>query len=149
MEDNAKLSAANITYTNRLSVAEYNDLHAAVGWEYCPPHKVRAALDRSDYIVSARVGTRVIGMARVMHDGLQALIMDVMVRPEYQRRGIGTAIMNSVMQFLDGFAEEGGIYVNLAAALGKEGFYTQFGFDIRPNVLDGPGMTKFIVREPK
>jgi len=79
-----------------------------------------------------------------MHDGLQALVMDVIVLPEYQGRGIGKELMKRVMEYLDNLSRDGGIFVNLMSAQGREGFYEQFGFERRPNDKRGPGMTLWI-----
>ena len=85
-------------------------------------------------------------MVRVMHDGLQALIMDMLVRPEYQRKGIGTIMMERVLRYLDGFASDGGIFVNLMALDGIDGFYEKFGFQRHPRDTYGSGMTCYLVK---
>lgn len=64
-----------------------------------------------------------------------------MVRPEYQGMGIGTGIMNNIL-------DEANVYrgmnpvirVYLGASKGKEGFYEKFGFVGRPNESLGAGM---------
>jgi len=147
-----KKAAANdmsITYTAHITVDEYNLLREAVGWGMCKPDRVQVALERSDFLTVAQAGGNSVGMARVVHDGLQALVMDVMVLPAYQGQGIGKALMKNVMKFLDELSQDGGIFVNLMSALGKDGFYEQFGFERRPNDKRGPGMTQWISREGK
>jgi GNAT superfamily N-acetyltransferase len=134
----------NITYTNAITVEDYNMLIDAVGWGTRDPDKVRMALDRTDYLVVAQADNRTIGMARVMQDGLQALVMDVAVLPAYQKQGIGKEMMKRVMAYLDSISRDGGVFVNLMSALGRESFYQQFGFERRPNEHRGPGMTQWI-----
>ena len=102
------------------------------------------AIERSDFLVSAQTDNKTIGMVRVIQDGLQALVMDVIVLPEYQGRGIGKELMKYVMEYLDNLSRSGGIFVNLMSAQGREGFYEKFGFERRPNEKRGPGMTKWI-----
>jgi len=119
-------------------------LRIAVGWGECKPERVQMALNRSDFLIVATCKGQSIGMARVIHDGLQALIMDVMVLPEYQGAGIGKTLMQHVMEYLNALAADGCIYVNLMSALGREGFYEQFGFICRPNEARGPGMTQLL-----
>ena len=134
----------NITYTNTLSVDDFNMLREAVGWGSCNPEKVRMALDRTDFLISAQVNEKILGMARVVQDGLQALIMDVIVLPEYQGHGIGKTMMERVMEYLKELSHDGGIFVNLMSAIGRDDFYRQFGFERRPNEKRGPGMTLWI-----
>ena len=131
----------NIVFTNRLSIDDYNKLRESVGWGVCETDRVTMALTRSDYIIVAESDGETVGAARVMHDGLQALIMDVMVLPEYQGRGVGKALMEHVMEYLDEISRHDGIFVNLMSAVGREGFYEQFGFTRRPGENRGPGMT--------
>ena len=61
-----------VTYTDTLTVEDYNILREAVGWGSCNPTKVRMALDRSDFIISAQLDGKTVGMARVI-DGISSL----------------------------------------------------------------------------
>jgi GNAT superfamily N-acetyltransferase len=66
---------------------------------------------------------RLIGAGRAISDGVwRAAICDVVVLPEYQGKGIGTEIMNRIVQ------EAHVDVVMLYAAPGKEAFYGKFGF---------------------
>ena len=134
----------NIVYTDTITVHDYNGLRKAVGWGICPPDRVQMALDRSDFLIVAQMNGITIGMARLIQDGLQALVMDLIVLPEHQGYGIGKELMKRVMDYLDDLSRGGGIFVNLMSAQGKEGFYEKFGFESRPNDKCGPGMTKWI-----
>ena len=134
----------NVTYTNILSVEDYNMLHEAVGWGSCNPDRVRNALARTDFLVVAQIDGNPIGMSRVIQDGLQALVMDVIVIPEYQGQGIGKTMMGRVMEYLNELSRGSGILVNLISAIGRAGFYEQFGFIQRPYENRGPGMTLWL-----
>ena len=133
-----------VKYTNTLTVEDYNMLRDAVGWGSCNPEKVRMALDRSDFLISAKINGKTIGMARVIQDGLQALVMDVIVLPEYQGQRIGKTMMKRVMEYLNEISRGGGIFINLMSAIDRDGFYGQFGFERRPNEKRGPGMTLWL-----
>ncbi len=55
--------------------------------------------------VLAYDGERLVGAARALSDGeREALIVGVAVLPEYQRRGIGTAMMRDLIERLNGCA---------------------------------------------
>jgi GNAT superfamily N-acetyltransferase len=82
-------------------------------------------------------------MARVIGDnGLTYYILDVIVTPEYQGQGIGTAMMDKVMSFVRAHASKNSI-IALMSARGKESFYERYGFVQRPNDKMGCGMTIF------
>ena len=134
-----------IAFTDKITVEDYNMLREAVGWGSCKPERVSMALERSDFLTVAVVNGKRIGMARVVQDGLQALVMDVMVLPDYQGHGIGKALMERTMEYLKTLAADGGIFINLMSAVGKESFYERFGFIGRPNETRGPGMTQWLV----
>ena len=122
---------------------EYNQLRASVGWGVYERGVADAALPRSLYCVCALVEGSVVGMARVIGDGgLVYYIQDVIVRPEYQRQGIGTRLMERIMAYIRSHAHHNSV-IGLMAAVGKEPFYERYGFTRRPNDRLGSGMTIF------
>ena len=133
-----------VTYTDTLTVEDYNMLHEAVGWGSCNPEKVRMTIDRSDFLITAQLNGKTIGMARVIQDGLQALVIDVIVMPEYHGQRIGKTMMERVMFYLNEVSCDGGIKINLISAPDRIGFYEQFGFIERPTDKLGPGMTLWL-----
>ena len=79
---------------------------------------------------------RLAGTGRVISDGvLHALIVDVIVPPEYQGRGIGTSIMERLIERCRAARIHD---VQLFCARGKAPFYRRLGFVNRP--ADAPAM---------
>ncbi len=117
----------------------YFALFESTGWnqEYgLTAEELRRAVSRSWLVVSAYDEDRLIGTGRVVSDGvLHGLIVDVIVLPEYQGRGIGTLIMR---RLLDCCKAAGLRDVQLFCARGKAPFYGRLGFAARPE--DAPGM---------
>ena len=103
-------------------------------------------MKNSAYLISAWDGGLPAGMARVISDGgYMFLIVDVMVLPEYQGRGIGREMMNRINSWIDELARDGScIMVNLMATPGNESFYEKLGFVTRPNDHMGAGMVRWI-----
>ncbi len=125
------------------SAREYNELRQLVGWRTCPERLIEKSLPNTLYCVCAFLDGQIVGMARVIgDDGLVYYIQDVIVRPGCQRQGIGTRMMDKVMDYIRANAGDGSI-VGLMAASGKEPFYEQYGFIRRPNEWMGAGMTIF------
>jgi GNAT superfamily N-acetyltransferase len=130
----------SIQYRHEFPAAEqYFDLFSSTGWnkEYgLDARDLHEAIRHSLFLVAAYDGERLIGSGRLVSDGvLHALIVDVIVLPEYQGQGIGTAIMKQ----LTGFCRERRIRdVQLFCAKGKTAFYEPLGFRARPH--DAPGM---------
>jgi len=67
-----------------------------------------------------------VGMGRVVGDGGTVFhICDMVVKPEWQKKGGGTMIMNGLMDFIEGL-DISNAYVNLIADV--DGFYEKWGF---------------------
>lgn len=132
-----------IKYINKTpTVDEFNQLTEAVGWGRRENAVVEEALKHTLYSVCAYDEDKLIGYGRIIGDKTIFLhIHDVMVRPEYQGMGIGTGIMNNILDEVNVYrGVNPGIRVYLGASKGKEGFYEKFGFGGRPNESLGAGM---------
>ena len=114
-------------------------LFESTGWnvEYqLEAEELHTALQQSWTMVSAYDGERLAGFGRIISDGiLHALIVDLMVMPEYQGRGIGFSLLAELVAR----CRRAGIRdIQLFCARGQAGFYEQQGFRARPE--DAPGM---------
>ena len=134
----------NITYTNTISAEDCNKLRNSAGWPQMHPDQIKTGLENSVFIVAAKDGETTVGMARLVSDGgYVVFVVDVLVLPEYQRKGIGKTMMGKIMEYIRGKLSEGYcIQVDLMAAKGKEDFYERFGFIKRPNDNFGCGLTQ-------
>lgn len=135
-----------IVYKDRISAEEYNDMRIAVGWKVLDVKQAETGLENSVYLTVAYDGDRPVGMARVVGDGgYMNLIADVMVIPEYQKKGIGGQLIKNVNRYLDDLGKDGlCIMVNLMATTGNERFYEKYGYVARPNETMGAGMVRWI-----
>jgi len=131
-----------IVYTNEISVAHYNALRQSAGWQTIHPVQAADGLNGSALLVAAYDGARAVGVARLVWDGgYAALVKDVLVLPEYQGQGIGTEMMQQILQFLRSKLQPGYLLqIDLMAAIGKEGFYEKLDFEARPRSNRGAGM---------
>lgn len=94
-----------------------------VGMAHYPPDVHKRAFEASHTTVFAWHGGHLIGFGRAISDGVyQAAVYDVAVNPEYQGKGVGSAIMESLLTRLSH------CNVILYASPGKEGFYTTLKF---------------------
>lgn len=130
------------TLIERLPTAqEYNSLRKAVGWRTHQEEAIELGMPNTLYCVCAYVGDELVGMARIIGDaGLTYYLQDVIVIPAYQRRGIGSQIMDSVMRYLREPLRLKAT-IGLLAAPSKEAFYQKYGFTSLPTDKRGAGMT--------
>jgi len=124
------------------SATQWMALRASVGWATFPEDIADKSLAATSFCVCAYEGEKLIGMARVLGDGVFTFyIGNVMVVPEHQGEGIGREIMDVIMAHVDENAYPGAI-ASLLSISGSEDFYLQFGFEKRPNEKNGCGMSK-------
>ena len=80
----------------------------------------------STVVLSAWSGEHVVGIGRAISDGVSdAYIQDVVVAPEFRRRGIGAALVNGIA---DRLRRRGIGWIGLVGAPGTEAFYASLGF---------------------
>lgn len=115
---------------NTLTAEEFISLWESV-WDGAPTfEQVTLGLQHTLFRVSVWDGDKVVAMARMIGDlGLDYYIKDVVVRPEYQGRGIGRRMINELLKFIDDNGVPGTeIFVELCAMPDKIPFYEKFGF---------------------
>lgn len=110
------------------TVENYCRLRAACGWPVPAAAACETALRNSIFGVVAMLNGETIGMGRVVGDAsLWNYVQDVIVLPEYQRRGLGKRLMETIMAELARTATPGSD-VALISAPGMTVFYELFGF---------------------
>jgi GNAT superfamily N-acetyltransferase len=108
---------------------EYRDLLTSVGWDqFITDERVVNSPASAWRSVVAEVGGRAIGAGLVVGDGATIYYLkDVMVRPEYQGRGVGTAIVADLLEAIRRHGPSRAL-VGLYTGRGLSSFYERFGF---------------------
>jgi Predicted acyltransferase len=132
--------------TDTITPQEYMELRQLVGWSLFPVEQAAEGLKRTTHLCCFRKEGKCIGLLRVLWDhGYVVYIADVIVRPEYQRQGLGRVLMNNALEYIRSNLKPGWrVMVSLMAAKGKEEFYKKFGFFTRPDEEHGSGMCQWI-----
>ena len=115
---------------NELTAEEFILLWESV-WGNDPSlEQTRLAMEHTLFRVSVFDGDKIVAMARMNGDmGLDYYIKDVIVRPEYQGRGIGRMLINELLKFIsENGVKDTDIFVELCAMPDKIPFYEKFGF---------------------
>jgi GNAT superfamily N-acetyltransferase len=118
--------ALTLRRADRVTPVEYRTLVTAVGWRPVaqPDADLEAALGISWNVTARTQDGQLIGLARVLDDGvLYASVWDILVLPERQRRGIGRALLNAVLEHTAGRR-----LVSLIATPAGEALYRSAGF---------------------
>ncbi len=98
----------------------------AVGWPSRPADALREAFGRSSYVRIAYHQDRIVGFGRSVDDGMYyGMVVDLVVDPEYQRKGIGSELLRQLREEME---KKGFYIINLVAARGREEFYLKQGW---------------------
>ncbi|WP_328305782.1 GNAT family N-acetyltransferase [Actinomycetospora sp. NBC_00405] len=114
---------------------EHARLRAIAGMSGVPAGATPAGLAASWFAVTARTPEgRVVGMGRLVGDGALFLqVVDVAVEPEHQGRGVGSRLLERLLQHVDRCAPDA--YVSLVAEPPGQALYRRFGFvDVAPSL---------------
>ena len=90
------------------------------------PQALRTSFERSQHVAIARDGARVVGIARLLSDGVcNAYLLDVWTMSAYRRQGIGTTMVRQLMSRVPG--QHIGLQTEDA-----EAFYRSLGYRHQP-----------------
>lgn len=104
--------------------SELRDLISVSALGTRDPLRLRIATENSSVVCAAYALKKIVGFGRAISDGeYQSAIYDVVVLPEYQGKGVGKLIMESLLKRLP---KEGVTLIYVAP--GKQVFYEKQGF---------------------
>lgn len=114
---------------NAPSAKEYISLRLKTGMGTKDLSKTEIALKNSLFIVSLWDKDKLIAFGRIVGDqGITYVVSDIMVDPDYQRKGLGKIIMKEIDSYFNQNTDEYA-YVCLIANRPADKLYSQFGFD--------------------
>ena len=113
---------SNIKFKSQLAQINWTQivkLFELVGWSTRTEIEIKSAFGQSSYCCFAMDGDQLVGFGRTVDDGqYYALIVDLVIHPNYQKQGIGSQLLDYLKNRLSSY-----LFVTLTAAPGKDGFY--------------------------
>jgi ribosomal protein S18 acetylase RimI-like enzyme len=101
-----------------------SELFVLVDWEKRAPKEIEKSFRTSSVTCFVKDENEIIGFGRTVDDGkYYALLVDIVIHPDYQSKGIGKSIVNELRNRLEGYE-----FITLTAAPNKEGFYQKIGW---------------------
>ena len=99
------------------------------------------------YTVTTLEDDQVIGMGRLIGDGIYYVIADIVVHLLHQRKGIGKRILEMLVDYVDESVPTGGrASIQLTSDKGKVSFYQKARFIPIPYDMCGTGMRKIVCK---
>ena len=133
----------NILYKENILTADDVLLfQQKMNWTVDPKEQWEKSLANALFTIVAVKNDEIIAMGRLLGDAaIYWFITDVFVLTEHQGKGIGSEIINQLLEHVKKSGIAGTeVSVCLMCAKGKEGFYERFGFRCRPHEYEGAGM---------
>ncbi len=118
---------------------EFNELFCSVDWGERSDEKINKNRKLSTFALSVYAENEIVAMARVVGDGCNYTIYDLVVKKEHQGKGVGELLVTEIIAWYK-LIEDDETSLNLGASKGKEDFYKKYGFVIRPYGGCGAGM---------
>lgn len=115
-----------------ITFSEINELTESVGWGkkfHQTEEKWQRVIAASTYIAYIKHNGKLIAFGRILEDGIMCMFYDICVHPHYQGHGIGTAIMDHLINKIK---DKEYISLGLFAWEGNETasqFYGKLGFE--------------------
>ena len=106
---NTAITPGALSLEKNMEIKEYQtyneqeiiDLYQSVGWtNYTScPEMLEEAYKNSLCILGAFEKEKLVGVVRVVGDGISIVfVQDILVLPEYQRQGVGSALMRAILE---------------------------------------------------
>ena len=135
-----------MTYIEKeISYADYVRLRESVNWNNFFKEQTEKCLKNTLYSIEVIDDNTIIGMGRLIGDGMYYMMVDIIVEPSYQGKGIGSNIVNKLIEYVYKETPVGGrSSIQLIAEKGKESFYEKLGLKFIPHEFCGSAMRKVI-----
>lgn len=116
-------------YEKEIEKDKLVELFNSVGWKTAEyPNRLYTAIKNSEYVMSVWNNEDLVGLISAIDDGaINVFITYLLVKPEYQKQGLGKIMMNDFCKRYEGFGRR-----ILSTELDKEKYYNKFGF-----IIDG------------
>lgn len=147
----ASADSVDLTVVEAVDTGELVSLYDSVGWTAytVDPDGLARAIAGSTHVVTARHEGLLIGLARGLSDDASIFyLQDILVRPEWQRRGVGASLLNDCLRRYRHVRQK---VLITDDGEGQHRFYRALGYrdigDLEPAVLHafvqiaGPGAT--------
>lgn len=121
------MSEFTYKYDKRIKKEKLVELFNSVKWKTAEyPNRLQKAIENSDLVISIWNNEELIGLISTISDGfINVFITYLLIKPEYQRKQLGTQLMNKMCDHYKGFGRR-----ILSTEIDKEKYYNKFGFTV-------------------
>lgn len=124
---------------NTIEPTDFVDIRSDLNWNFIPHDLVERALSGSMINISVFDKNKCIGVGRIVGDkALKGMLTDIMVRKEYQNKGVGKLIVTSLISELNNQVKKGESFqLEASPTANNREFYIKCGLKYKPENQDG------------
>ena len=127
-----------------VDVTALDRLFVAIGWKARGAEKWQEVLSKSTFVVTLWNEKQLVGLGRILEDGVMCMFYDIGIHPEYQGRGFGRQIMQALIDHVKDRS-----YASIGLFAWEENpanipFYKKFGFEC---MTSGMELVRYMKRE--
>ena len=125
--------------TYNISPDDFQSIRKNIEWNKLNYNQVERALKNSMVNVSIFDDDLCVGVGRIVGDHvLKGMLTDIMVRKEYQGKGVGKLILNKLISKLYNYIPEGECFqLEASPTADNREFYIKCGLKYKPENQDG------------
>lgn len=129
----------NIEIKYNIKPEELLEMLESVEFNTYSIEQLEKALKNTMYMVKVLVDGKLAGIGRVVGDSsIVCILTNIIVKPEFQRKGIGSIIVNRLRELVEENVKDGDkLQIELTPMAGKEEFYQKCGFKYKPDKVTG------------
>ena len=115
------------------------ELRKILGWKDISVKQFKKALKNTMFKMSIKHNGQIIACGRLIGDySCKGLLSDIMVHPDYQKQGLGKAIVTTLLDMTKDSLQEGELFqIEATPTLGNKDFYINCGMKYKPENQDG------------
>ena len=127
----------NVKYD--IDYKDFIDIRESVKWNKLNDEQIKKAINNSMINVSVYDDDKCVGVGRIVGDNiLKGMFTDIMVRPEYQGKGVGRIVLTSLIDKLRDSINEGESFqLEASPTANNRDFYIKCGMKYKPENQDG------------
>lgn len=123
----------------KISAQEFYEMRNSVDWKDINITILKRALENSMYVVGIYENEEIVAMGRIVGDfTFKALLSDIIVKPDYQKKGYGKIVVTKLLELANENMTQGEtLCIEGTPTKGNIDFYVKCGFKYKPEIQDG------------
>lgn len=122
-----------------LTAEDIMELRKVLGWKEISCDQFKKGLENTMFKISIKHNGKIIACGRLIGDySCKGLLSDIMVHPNYQKQGLGKAIVTTLLDMVKDSLNKGDLFqIEAAPTNGNRDFYIKCGMKYKPENQDG------------